>query len=128
MRNYLLVENVENLASYATHPVVHQWVYHFQDRERRAELAQLAVTVIGWAVPHSSTQEYWIMQRRLLPHAQMCSRWVLKGKIEGQQRNHDANSGDLSEPKEKAFILDAIHLLGTLYRNQGKLAEAEQMY
>ena len=29
LRNYSLIEDVDNLASYATHPVVHRWAYYF---------------------------------------------------------------------------------------------------
>jgi tetratricopeptide (TPR) repeat protein len=30
--------------------------------------------------------------------------------------------------EQRVVILDAIHLLGSLYKDQGRLAEAEQMY
>ena len=48
LRNYSLIEDVEDLASYATHPVVHRWAYHFQSKDSRDELAQLAVIIMGW--------------------------------------------------------------------------------
>ena len=58
----------------------------------------------------------------------MCSRWVLIDKIKGQQRNHNTYNRNLSEFMEKAFILNIIYLLGDLYSDQGKLAEAEKIY
>ena len=128
LRNYSLIEDVEDLASYATHPVVHRWAYHFQSEDSRVELAQLAVVVVGTAVPHSSTRDYSTMQRRLLPHAQVCSRWVSAGEIGRRTRRHDTDDEDFDETKEKVATLDAFHQLGLLYANQGKLVEAEKMY
>ncbi|KAL6714253.1 hypothetical protein ACLMJK_007676 [Lecanora helva] len=128
LRNYSLIEDVEVLASYATHPVVHRWMRYFQSDDRRLELAQLAVVIVGWAVPDSSSREYSTMQRRLLPHAQICSRWVLEGEIGRGSRSCDTDEMDLDGTEEKEATLDAVHLLGLLYADQGKLAEAEKMY
>jgi len=69
LRNYLLLEDVKDPGSYATYPVVYRWAYHFQGEDSRVQLAQLAVIVVGWAVPHSSSREYFAIQRRLLPYA-----------------------------------------------------------
>lgn len=116
LRNYSLIEDVENPASDATHPVVHRWAYHFQDEDFRVELAQLAVVVVGSAVPYKSTRDYPTKQRRLLPHAQACSRWAV------------ADDVDFSKIKDKEATLAAIHKLGYLYADQGKMAEAEKMF
>jgi len=128
LRNYSLLEDIENLASYATHPVVHRWAYHIQSKKSRVELAQLAVIMIGWAVPDSLSRDYSIMQRRLLSHAQVCSRWVLVNEIGRRTRSRHTDEMEFEEPKKKEAILDAILLLGNLYNNQDKLAEAEKMY
>ena len=71
--SYSLVESVENVASYATHPVVHRWARYYYGQGYGDELARLALVVVGWAVPHNSTRDYSVLQRRLLPHAQACS-------------------------------------------------------
>jgi hypothetical protein len=73
LRNYSLIEDVKDPASYATHPVVHRSAYYFQGKDSRVQLAQLAVIVVGWAVPHRLSREHSTIQRRLLPHAQACS-------------------------------------------------------
>jgi hypothetical protein len=52
LRNYSLIEDIEELTSYATHPVVHRWAYYLPGQGLRAQLAQLAVMVVGWAVPN----------------------------------------------------------------------------
>ena len=128
LRNYSLIEEVEDLATYATHPVVHRWMYHFIDNESRKELAQLAVIVVGWALPSNLSRDYSSIQRRLLPHAQICYRWVLGDGVERRCRNRDTDEMDADGTKETEATLDAVHLLGLLYSDQGKLAEAEKMY
>ena len=127
LRNYSLIEDVEDLASYATHPVVHRWAYHFLGEDSRVELAQLALVTVGWSIPDNSTRDYLAMQRRLLLHAQACSRWVSMGEIAEKIRSHGKDEVDFNKTEEKT-ILGAIHLLGLLYADQGKMAEAEKMY
>ena len=128
LRNYSLIEDVEDLASYATHPVVHRWAYHFLGEDSRVKLAQLAVVTVGWSVPHESTRDCSAMRRRLLRHAQACSRWVSMGEITENIRSHEKNEVDFNRTKEKETVLDAIHLLGLLYADQGKMTEAEKIY
>lgn len=54
LRSYSLIEvavettEVIETASYATHPVVHQWAHHAQGKRFAAELGQMAVVAIGW--------------------------------------------------------------------------------
>jgi tetratricopeptide (TPR) repeat protein len=128
LRNYSLVEEVAETRSYATHPVVHQWAYHSQGRCFATELSRLSVVTIGWAVPASSTRDYSIVQRRLLPHAQACSRQIGKREAGWDHRVNEGNTKDVSEGEEQETALNATHLLGDLYTDQGKLGEAEQMY
>ena len=77
LRSYSLVENVQDIASYTTHPVVHKWAFHIQDEVQRVVFTRLAVAVVGWAVPHRSEKMHSSVQRRLLPHAQRCWQWTL---------------------------------------------------
>jgi hypothetical protein len=78
LRSYSLVESLQDLAGYATHPVVHRWAFYIQDEKQRAVFTWLAVVVVGWAVPEISEKEYSSMQRRLLAHAQWCNQWVIR--------------------------------------------------
>ncbi|KAF2181783.1 hypothetical protein K469DRAFT_541438, partial [Zopfia rhizophila CBS 207.26] len=117
LRNYSLIEDVEELASYATHPVVHRWVYHYQWQISGID-----------AVPNRSARDYSTMQRRLHPHAQACSRWVLGAQIERSSRGHSGYDVEFNEGGEEEVILHAIHLLSLLYADQGKLGDAEKMY
>jgi tetratricopeptide (TPR) repeat protein len=86
------------------------------------------VVTVGHAVPESSTRDYAALQRRLLLHAQACSSQVVKRKTVWGKRSEDGSNEDVNEDQERKAVLDAVHLLGNLYANQGKLGEAEKMY
>ncbi|KAI9783465.1 MAG: hypothetical protein M1816_001347 [Peltula sp. TS41687] len=128
LRNYSMIEDMQNLTGYATHPVVHKWALYMQDEDQRVDLARLAVIVIGLAVPNISTKEFWTVQRRLLAHAQCCSQWILTGKVSTDDRRDNMPSRISAEAGYTEVILDAIHRLGMLYAQQDKLDEAEKMY
>ncbi|KAH3913970.1 hypothetical protein HBH56_096710 [Parastagonospora nodorum] len=128
LRNYSLVEEVAETGSYTTHPVVHQWAYHSQGRCFATELSRLAVVAIGWAVPKSSTRDYTTLQRRLLPHAQACSRQISREEPAWSCGDYGGSNGAADDKEEQETVLNAVHLLGLLYADQGKLGEAEQTY
>ncbi|KAK4233637.1 acyl transferase/acyl hydrolase/lysophospholipase [Achaetomium macrosporum] len=113
---YSMIEAQESvLGSYAMHPVVHRWTSHIQDSGEKIAYIRLAVMVIGSLVPMNTTEAYWILQRRLLPHAERCSWWM--GQICGSEWSLD-----------EASVINAVHSLGVLYADQGRLEEAEAMY
>ncbi|ENH98684.1 hypothetical protein COCC4DRAFT_54853 [Bipolaris maydis ATCC 48331] len=126
--NYSLVEQVQDVGSYTVHPVVHKWAHHSQGRHFATELSRLAVVAVGQTVPESETQDSFVLQRRLLPHAQACSSQIVEGETVWRGRAEGDNDGDIYGEKEQKTLLDAVHLLGLLYARQGKLSEAEQMY
>ncbi|PSN58604.1 hypothetical protein BS50DRAFT_614817 [Corynespora cassiicola Philippines] len=150
LRSYSLVEGVEEQGGYATHPVVHRWAYHYRGKSSSSVLSRLAVAAVGWAVPHSSTRDYSIVQRRLLPHAQACSVWALGpthtsaldtvnnlGNLyaaQGKLEEAEAMLNQALEGYKKALgpthtsTLDMVNNLGLLYTKQGKLEAAEAMY
>ena len=128
LRNYSLIEEMEDLTAYTMHPVVHNWALHIQGEEQRVELAELAVMIVGLAVPHDLEKEYWILQRRLLSHAQCCSRWIL-GDAGGIPDQRASTQCETDAEREEVEVLPlAIHEIGNLFVDQGKLVEAEQMY
>ena len=125
LRSYSLVEGLQDLAGYATHPVVHRWAFHIQDEKQRAVFTWLAVVVVGWAVP-KILEEYSGMQRRLLAHAQRCNQWVIRCVSDTRAISEGANASR-ANVKQDYVMLGAIHGLGILYADQGKLGEAEKM-
>ncbi|KAF1913173.1 hypothetical protein BDU57DRAFT_504079 [Ampelomyces quisqualis] len=128
LRNYSLVEQVAETLSYATHPVVHQWAYHSQGQNFATELSRLAVVTIGSTVPEKNCREDIILQRRLLSHAQACSSRIAKKGKGFDYSVFARDDKDLEELEEQKTIFCAVHMLGSLYAEQGKPIEAEQMY
>ena len=126
LRSYSLIEDVQDLTSYSTHPVVHRWAFYMQDEEQRVVFTRLAVVVVGWAVPDKSEKEYATVQRRLLPHAQRCWQWIMGRAADAKARWKQADASR-AVGKQDMVMLDAIHGFGTLYSYQGKLGEAEKM-
>ncbi|KAL7913168.1 hypothetical protein GGI35DRAFT_442193 [Trichoderma velutinum] len=102
---------------YTMHSVVHQWMFDLNSKQKAVEFARLAVILIGHLVPSSDQKEYWILQQRLLPHAERCSWWIQEHVLGW----NESFAGDHS-----AF--SSMHQLGVLYGHQGKLKEAEEMY
>jgi tetratricopeptide (TPR) repeat protein len=117
---YSLVEGTEGLSSYATHPIVHEWAWQMQEEDARAKHRWLSRVIIGMAVPHRSERDFSVTQRRLLPHADRCV---------GPSLGGITNSYDMQRHSNAAILtFDALHSLGNLYADQGKLGEAEKMY
>ena len=110
---YSLVESHQYTDSYSVHPVVHDWCTETISRGLDG-LMITAVKMVGAAVPGDSEAEYWVLQQRLVPHADRCAR-----RIE--------DFGVLERVKS-VEVSDAFHNLGLLYKDQGKLVEAEGMY
>ena len=113
---YSMIESQESVqGSHMMHPVVHRWASHIQDGAEKREILRLAVMVVGLSVPSSTIKDYWVAQRRLLPHAERCSWWI--AEIYKALRSFDDTRA-----------IDAMHMLGILYADQGRLTEAESMY
>ncbi|KAK0741192.1 hypothetical protein B0T18DRAFT_419659 [Schizothecium vesticola] len=155
---YSMIETGESVqGSFSMHPVVHRWASHIQDEAGKMEFLRLAVMVIGSSLPLHTSKDYWVLERRLLPHAERCSRWM--GEMYGlgwgfnDPRNIDATlgfghlyirQGRLKEAetmfphtlegsekvlgRDHMLTLDTVNSLGVLYMNQGRLKEAETMY
>ena len=85
----------------------------------RDELVWLAVMIVAEAVPSRDQKQYWILQQRLLPHADRCSKCV-RDTLERQP--------DAEIKVCQAGDAGSLHSLGSLYFDQGKLADAEAMY
>ncbi|KAK0744461.1 hypothetical protein B0T21DRAFT_428970 [Apiosordaria backusii] len=90
-------------SSYSSiYPVVHRWTSHIQDDKGKRWFLRLALMVVGFSVPNSTAKDYWVLQRRLLPHAERCSWWALNHRIlvHLQRRNYHPK---LPEILEEAF-------------------------
>jgi tetratricopeptide (TPR) repeat protein len=142
---------------YMIHPVAHRWSSHLQINSERATLIQLACILIGSLMPTEDDVAPWLIQRRLLPHAERCSlslRLTLNNLYEfentsmafalhnlgalhtGHDRWQEAEAmyNRALKGKEKAYglehtsTLNRVNNLGSLYSDQGRWREAEAMY
>ncbi|KAF6804850.1 NB-ARC and TPR domain protein [Colletotrichum musicola] len=95
---------------YSVHGCVHAWMMHVLNTAVDEEMAWAAMNCVASHVPDEEQHEYWVVQRRLLQHADRCVEWVEDGV----------------EPKEEEAW--TYHCLGDLYSSQGRLKEAEAMY
>ncbi|KXJ85417.1 P-loop containing nucleoside triphosphate hydrolase protein, partial [Microdochium bolleyi] len=110
LHDYGLVEPTamfQEPKGYSIHGCLHSWTSHVLNEEWDGCLNKLAVESVASQVPSNKEAEYWLLQKRLLPHAiRSCS-----------------------TVQESNFPLDwAFHSLGNLFADLGKLGEAEKMY
>jgi tetratricopeptide (TPR) repeat protein len=152
---YSLVEIKEETASYAMHSVLHSWCRYLGASEAgRDSFQKLALRLVGRMAFPKSAKEYWVLQRRLLPHGQtvfdgMKSRTQAEFTLDETWACHSLASMFLAQDRyleaeamyvrvlagyekqlgvEHEIILDIVNDLGVLYCYQGRLAEGEAMY
>lgn len=152
---FSLIQAKPALNSYSLHPVVQDWCLgYIQGEDVEDEMKVVAMTSIGYSVPTSNEPQYWILQRRLLPHAdrmfqmvrdmESCSTHPIilvavnnlgilycdQGKLqEAEEMCRRALAGrEKVSGEDHASTLDTVHNFGRLYQTQGKLQEAEDMY
>ncbi len=95
---------------YSIHSCVHSWSVSVLNKQRDDSLARLALTCIASAIPDRNERESWVLQQGLLQHA-----------IRQEYLIRDVEV-------DIKGIEWALHQLGMLFAEQGKLAEAEAMY
>jgi tetratricopeptide (TPR) repeat protein len=114
--NYSLAEMDTSWASnhesggYSIHACVHSWTIHALNKHLDKALAKFAITAVGQHVPGQTAEEPWITQRRLIPHAERCSQYVLE--VDETQIN----------------VGDCLHNIADLLSDYGKMQGAEEMY
>ncbi|KAK2022493.1 hypothetical protein LX32DRAFT_677191 [Colletotrichum zoysiae] len=94
---------------YSVHGCVHSWMIHVLNTGVDEKMSWTAMRCVASHVPSNEQQEYWMVQRRLLQHAGRCI---------------TSPATDVAE-EEDAWM---FHNLGLLYKDHGRLKEAEAMY
>lgn len=108
-----LREGGKESRGYGMHSCVHAWTKHVVNERWDDALAGLALRCVGLHVPGNSRPEYWVIQQRLLGHANRCQEVISVG---------------FEEWDGEGSLTGAFHNLGVLYADQGKLDKAEEMY
>jgi Tfp pilus assembly protein PilF len=127
LRSYSLVEEITGTTGYATHPVVHQWARHSQGRSFETELGHLAVIIVGYSVPKEPNSNYYALQRRLLPHAQVCLRHIVQAEASARFGVNQADIYIGRSEVDDAFP-SALGGLADLYDHHGKCVEALELH
>jgi tetratricopeptide (TPR) repeat protein len=152
---YSLVEAKTETASYAVHSLLHSWCRYLVESEAERDLYRnLATEIVGRMAPSESMKEYWVLQRRLLPHGQAILAGMRSEKrleknpdvisaylqlarmfgahdryMEAEELYERALAGYMTAlGPEHTSVLIIVNSLGILYAAQGRLAEAEAMY
>ncbi len=112
--DHALIEPANNFCGYSMDTFVHAWAVHVLNAEKGISMTRLALSCVGWAVPTKEVPQYWAIERRVFPHARKSLEYIRHGI--------DVESSD------NRNIYGAIHNLGLLYADQGKMQEAEAMY
>ncbi|KZL77014.1 kinesin light chain 1, partial [Colletotrichum incanum] len=94
---------------YSVHGCVHAWMIHVLNTGVDEEMSLTATRCVASHVPSNEQQEYWTVQRRLLQHADRC---ITRTATDAAEEND-------------AWM---FYNLGLLYKDQGRLKEAEAMY
>ncbi|KAI3318521.1 hypothetical protein HD806DRAFT_540135 [Xylariaceae sp. AK1471] len=141
---------------YSMHGCVHSWTQYVLNAclngARLISMTRLALQCVGEHVPREDVEEYWLIRRRLLKHADRC-RARMKEGIElddadewlygalGLLYADQGRYADAEEMCERALrgnekalgpqhesTLRTVNNLGMLYRIQGRHIKAEEMY
>ncbi|OWT42401.1 protein kinase subdomain-containing protein [Pochonia chlamydosporia 170] len=108
---FSLLETKGQDESYALHPVVQDWCIYLASIDKDVDFRkfdELALISVGYSVPSPSARNYAQLQQRLIPHANYVRHRVWWG--------------------DNIAVWEAFLLLGNVYRDQGKLQDAEEMY
>ena len=82
---------------------------HVLNQGLENSMARMTVECVAARVPVEAEHEFWLLQRRLIAHADRCLETLRNIEINGEAAG-------------------ALHSLGFLYADQGRLKEAETMY
>lgn len=93
LHRYSLIEEVEDLGSYSTHPVIHKWVYHRFCNGMRTLLGLAAIELVGAAFHNLVLLDDAELQYRILPHIKSCVQRILEE--EPMQAHDSADRGEL---------------------------------
>ena len=120
---YSLVGGSADPSSYTIHALVREWSWQMHTKHSRAEMVALATLIVGSAVPVNSQRDFWITQRRLLPHADRCAEKYFELIEEGQTRLID-----LGPIYHSPLFLRALSNIGTLYMDQAEIEKSKDLY
>ena len=151
LHNFSLLE--VSAGQYSLHTCEHDWTLEYLNNELDQKRCRIAIRCIAANVSGELEAEYWIRNRRVLPHARRFEHNRIKAAIDWsiiapgdlhmladlyQQNDMSAEAEKMYrralDGYEKAWgqdhtsTLNTVNNLGLLYTDQGKHGEVEKMY
>ncbi|KAG9250683.1 uncharacterized protein F5Z01DRAFT_640089 [Emericellopsis atlantica] len=149
--HWAISQNGAESNGYSVHACVHSWMVHALNGPDERGLSMLAMECTSLHVPGPKIAEYWLLQRRLLLHADRCRQFMGGGDNDvstiwmpatlgilyadqGRFKEAGAMYERALQGYEKAWgpehtsTLDTVNNLANIYKNQGRVKEAEAMY
>ena len=117
LQKHALVESLTESDGFSMHHCVHAWVRSVLYAAIEGQNMRLALACIAESVPWDPVPGDWMIEQRLIPHAERCLRLLHAWKDESK------NSEQIED-----LVTTSFSSLGKLYKDQGKLTEAESMY
>jgi tetratricopeptide (TPR) repeat protein len=114
---FSLVETKHGGGTYSIHPVIREWCLHALNNNdngntQKADIYKaMALTAVGYTPGISDDMEHSSLQQRLLPHADQMAQHLQTWQV----------------PRVLDIYM-SIHDLACLYRTQGILRQAQQLY
>jgi tetratricopeptide (TPR) repeat protein len=110
--DYSLAECHENGGGYTMQTVIHEFCY--DQLRNKQEMTLFATIVLGHAASSTHIQEYWALQRRLLPHIDRTQSLMKR-------------FADFQIPENLSGLMSVcFHKIEDIYADQGQIAEATQ--
>ena len=151
LHNYSLLE--VGVGQYSLHTCVHDWTLEYLNYEFDQDRYRLAIHCVAVNVSWDDEAEYWVKNRRVLPHARRIQHIRIKAALDWSGIEvgdlffiaYLYSLNDMTNEAEEMYMralrgreetlgsehkktLDIVNNLGNLYRRQDKLTEAEEMY
>ena len=151
LHNYSLLEVSEG--RYSLHTCEHDWTLEYLNHEFEEERYRIAIHCVAANVSEESEAEYWVRNRRVLPHTRRFKHIRIRAAMDWSQIEPEDlhmfaylyQQNDMNVEAEEMYVralrryekawgpdhtstLYAVNDLGILYENQGKHVEAEKMY
>ncbi|XEU97663.1 hypothetical protein FSHL1_002949 [Fusarium sambucinum] len=108
--NTVFGENETGSPGYSVHGCVHAWMIDVLHKKTDRDMVRIAATCVASLIPSKKDKEYWLIQRRLLRHADRCLEMM-------------------TESTEMPDFAPWIYReFGSLFRHQDRLKKAQTMY
>ena len=116
LKNHAFVERSADSDAHSMHHCVHAWLKNVLFKTIEDQNMGLGLICVASSVPLMPVRQDWMIKQRLLPHSEICLKLMKDWDQEGRNTK-----------SKESCIAQFFHCVGILYRDQGRLTEAESM-